>query len=99
MYLEDVILIGGTFKEHLLNLRSVPAVPRSPHKAQNANFFKKKYVSRAYCVTRGDTHRPREADSCTRMVDREQQTRNYKLPGPIHITDDLFPVSQCWRNR
>jgi hypothetical protein len=45
VYLDDVIVIGHTFKELLPNLQSVPAIPRSLPKAESVEvptFFKKK---------------------------------------------------------
>jgi hypothetical protein len=58
---------------------SVPTVLRSPPKAQSGEvptISGESAVTRAYCVIRGDNHRPQEDESLTGMANTEEQTQN-----------------------
>jgi hypothetical protein len=79
VYLADVIVISLKFQEHLSNLqkKSVPAVPKSPHKTQYREvptLSEGSTVPRTYCVTRGDNHRPQETESRTGMAKLKGKT-------------------------
>jgi hypothetical protein len=66
----------------MLNLRKV--FQRSRESSLKLNSEKCELIQ-AYCATPGDNHQPLEAENRTGMADPEEQTRNSKLPGPIHV--------------
>jgi hypothetical protein len=66
-------------------MKSVPAVPRSPPKAQSGEV-----PTRAYCIDRGNTHQSREAVSRAGMADPEEYARNYKLSGPANLLQTVY---------
>jgi hypothetical protein len=90
-------VVGRTFQELLLNLQSVWAVPRSTPEAESREvpaLSEGSPVPRAYCITGGDTYRPRKIESCAGTANPPKTSMTLEaFWAYARTTDGLFPAS------
>jgi hypothetical protein len=75
VYLDDVIVIGRMFQEHLLNLRKLFERFREARLKLNpevSSFAEGSTVPRSYCVSCRNIYRPRKSESCSGMANSEE---------------------------
>jgi hypothetical protein len=93
VYLDDVIVIGRTFQEHLRNLQEVfkwyreARLKLNPEKCQL--FHKEVRYLRHMVSPEGITTHP-EKQNRTRIANPEEQTRNKKLLGPVPLLKTVY---------